>query len=133
MKEEKSMHANTLQGAEPLALAQRCIAVLDEKKAEDLRLLHVEEQTVLADYFIICTGTSSTQLRALAAELEYRMQIAGEPPLHMEGYDEANWIIVDFGCVIVHLFTRATRDFYGLEKLWSDADKVDLSALLSAR
>lgn len=88
---------------------------------------------MLADYFIICTGTSSTQLRALAAELEYRMQIAGEPPLRMEGYDEANWIIVDFGCVIVHLFTRATRDFYGLEKLWSDADKVDLSALLSAR
>ena len=130
MSEEKEKIIESLRGADPEALARACVRILDEKKAQDLRLLRVEDQTILANYFVICTGTSNTQLRALAGELEYRMTQAGEPPLRMEGYDEASWIIVDFGCVIVHLFSRAAHEFYGLEKLWSDAEHVDLSMLI---
>ena len=130
MSEEKEKTVVSLRGVDPQVLAQECVKILDEKKAQDIRLLRVEEQTILANYFVICTGTSNTQLRALAAEIEYRMTQAGDPPLRMEGYDEAIWIIVDLGCVIVHLFSRAAHEFYGLEKLWADAEHVDLSMLI---
>ena len=85
MSEEKEKTVASLRGAAPQVLAQECVKILDEKKAQDIRLLRVEDQTILANYFVICTGTSNTQLRALAAEIEYRMTQAGEPPLRMEG------------------------------------------------
>lgn len=120
----------SLENADAKEIARRCVAILDEKKAHDIRLLRVEDQTVLANYFVICTGTSNTQLRALAGELEYKLGLAKQPPLRIEGYDEASWIILDFGCVMVHIFNRTARDFYQLEKLWAESEPVDISALI---
>jgi ribosome-associated protein len=79
---------------------------------------------------VLCTGTSNTQVKALAGELEYKMKLAKVDYLRMEGYNEGSWIIVDFGSVLVHIFQRETRDFYNLEKLWSDSKDIDISALL---
>ena len=74
----------SLENADAKEIALRCVAILDEKKAHDIRLLRVEDQTVLANYFVICTGTSNTQLRALAGELEYKLGLAKQPPLRIE-------------------------------------------------
>ena len=103
---------------------------LDEKKGIDIKLLKIDKVSSLADYFLICTGTSNTQVKALAGELEYKMGLANVPYLRMEGYNEGSWIIVDYGSVLVHIFQRETRDFYNLEKLWSESEDVDISALL---
>ena len=112
-------------------LAQECVKILDEKKAQDIRLLRVEDQTILANYFVICTGTSNTQLRALSGYVEERLKKEGISPLRIEGYHEASWILMDYAGVIVHLFTPQTRQFYNLEKLWSMSREVDISDLLA--
>lgn len=83
----------------------------------------------MADYFILCTGTSNTQVKALAGEVEFKLEQAGVHLRRMEGYQEGSWIVMDYSSVILHIFHRETRDFYQLEKLWSDAENVDLSAL----
>lgn len=128
MQEEKVV---SLKGADARQIAERCVSILDSKKALDIRMMRVEDQTVLAEYFVLATGTSNTQLRALAGELEYRLTLAEEPPIRMEGYEEASWIILDFGSVLVHIFNRTAREFYQLEKLWSESEAVDISALLT--
>ena len=112
-------------------LAESIIAVLDDKKGKDIRLLHVEEKTILADYFIICSGTSNTQIRGLCGEVEFKLGEAGVVPHHMEGVDEGNWIVMDYSSVIVHIFNRDKRQFYNLEKLWSEATETDISDLLT--
>ena len=119
-----------LSAAEPNVWADTIVALLDAHKAQDIKVLEVYDQTIVADYFVLCTGTSNTQVKALAGELEYKMGLAGVPYLRMEGYNEGSWIIVDYGSVLVHIFQRETRDFYNLEKLWSDSKDVDISALL---
>ena len=87
-------------------------------------MLHVHDQTVITDYFVICTGNSSTQVKSLAGELEYKLGLRGVDPLHFEGRDNNGWIVVDYGTVIVHIFNRENRDFYQLEKLYGDATEV---------
>lgn len=119
-----------LAGAEPKDWADVIVALLDAHKAQDIKVLEVFDQTIVADYFVLCTGTSNTQVKALAGELEYKMKLANVDYLRMEGYNEGSWIIVDFGSVLVHIFQRETRDFYNLEKLWSDSKDIDISALL---
>lgn len=116
---------------DPKALAEAIIGVLNEKKARDIRLLHVEGQTILADYFIICSGTSNTQIKSLAGEVEFKLSAAGNPPHHLEGENEGSWIVMDFSSVVVHIFNREKRQFYNLEKLWDQSEEVDISALLS--
>ena len=111
-------------------LADAIAEVLDSKKGRDIKVLHVEDKTVIAEYFVICTGNSSTQIKALAGEVEYQMGFCGIKPYGMEGYAEASWILIDYTSVIVHIFNRDTRDFYKLEKLWSEAEEVDISSLL---
>ena len=118
------------KNASPREIAEYAVTVLDQKKARKIRLLHTEEQTILADYFVICGGTSNTNVRALAGEVEYKLGQAGVEALRMDGYTEGEWIAVDFGCVIVHIMNRENRDFYKLEKLWSDAESVDISDIL---
>ena len=120
----------SLENAEPLELARELVKTLDMKKARDIRLLRVDEQTILADYFIICGGTSSTAIKALAGEAEFKMTERGVPPLLIDGYTEGQWIAIDFGSVIVHIMNRENRDFYKLEKLWSDAEVIDISDIL---
>lgn len=107
--------------------------VLDRKKAEDIRILSVSDLTVLADFFIICSAPSTTQVKALGDAVEEEMDKAGEALLKKEGKQGLNWILMDYGDVIVHIFYRETRDFYNLEKLWADAEEIELNTVLSAQ
>lgn len=126
-----TLEVKDLRNASPLELAEAIIKVLDAKKAGGLKLMHVTDKTVIADYFIICTGTSNTQIRALANEVEYQIGEAGVYPGHIEGLDEATWVLLDYASVIVHVFNGETRRFYNLEKLWADAGEVDISNLIT--
>lgn len=102
---------------------------LEDKKARDIKVLRTTEQTVLADYFVICNGTSSTHIKALVDEVDKQLSEAGEPPVRREGLRSDIWVLMDFGCVIVHVFMDEARKFYNLERLWSDAEVVDPSSL----
>ena len=114
----------------PREIAERIVVTLDNKKGKDIRLLKTEAVTVLADYFIICTASSSTHGKTLVEETEKALTLAGEPPLRREGYRSGNWVLLDFGCVVVHVFLEDTREFYGLERLWADAQAVDYTEML---
>lgn len=107
------------------------VRILDNKKAVDIKVLDIGGISIIADYFVICNGTSTTQVRALTDEVEEKMEELGETLLKKEGKQGYNWILMDYGDVVVHIFHEETRDFYSLEKLWSDADEVDLSKLLA--
>ena len=109
-----------LDPADAKTLAEAVAAVLDAKKGHDIKVLHVSDKTVIAEYFVICTGNSSTQVKALAGEVEYRMGLRGIEPYGVEGRDNNSWLIVDFSNVIVHIFSREARDFYKLDKLYAD-------------
>ena len=108
----------------PKEIADIIVAALDDKKAVDVSLLRTTEVTVLADYFVICTATSTTHLRTLSDEVEKKLKENGEMPLRREGHRSGGWLLVDFGCVVVHLFLQEMREFYTLERLWSDAELI---------
>ena len=101
-------------------LADAIAEILDSKKARDIKVLHVEDKTVIAEYFVLCTGNSSTQVKALAGEVEYRTELRGLIPYSVEGRDNNSWILLDYSNVIVHIFSREAREFYNLEKLYED-------------
>ena len=113
----------------PREIAAEAARVLDAKQARDTKVLHTADVTVLADYFIICTATSSTHVKTLTDEVDRALSELGEPPLRREGYRGGDWILLDFGCVIVHIFQAEMREFYNLEHIWSDAEEVPLSSL----
>jgi|GEM_PF-96122 len=115
---------NSMINKTPKETAETIIKILDLKKARDIKLLYVEQQTILADYFIICTGTSNTQIRALAGEVREKLEIGGVLPIHVEGENPGNWVLLDYASVIVHIFNREMRDFYKLEKLWQDVSPM---------
>lgn len=115
----------------PRELAEYAVKLLDEHKAKNIKLLHVFEHTVIADYFVICTGNSSTQLRSLADEVEYKLSLEGYAPTHIEGDGGCGWMLLDFSSVIVHILSPQARDFYDLEKLYDEDAVVDISELLS--
>ena len=119
-----------LTGASPEELAHAIFDVLDAKKAHKLKVLRVNDQTVITDYFVICTGNSSTQVKSLGGEVEYRLGLRGVDPTHFEGRDNNSWIVLDYSSVIVHIFSRESRDFYKLEKLWADAEEIDINSIL---
>ncbi len=113
----------------PAQIAAIAAKALDDKKAKDIKVLKTTEQTVLADYFVICNGTSSTHVKALVDEVDKQLAEAGEALVRREGLRSDIWVLMDFGCVIVHVFTDEARKFYNLERLWSDAEVVDPSSL----
>jgi ribosome-associated protein len=113
----------------PLEIAQTAARALDDKKGKDIKVLHTTDLTVVADYFVICTASSTTQVKTLCDEVDKVLSQAGEPPIHREGFRSGGWVLLDFGCCIVHIFLPETREFYNLERLWSDADEVKLSSL----
>lgn len=113
----------------PAEIAGIAARALDDKKARDVKILKTAEQTVLADYFVICNGTSSTHIKALVDEVDRKLSEAGEPPIRREGLRSDIWVLMDFGSVIVHVFTDEARKFYNLERLWSDSEEVALSSL----
>ncbi len=116
----------------PKEMALALAKTLDSKKAQDLKVLETAELTTLADYFVICTATSTTQIKALSDVCEKAMKEAGEPPHHIEGHRGGTWVLLDFSAVVVHIFNDEAREFYDLERLWKDAGEVDLSGILQA-
>ena len=109
-----------LTGDDAKELAEAIADVLDSKKGRDIKVLFVEDKTVLSEYFVICTGNSSTQIKALAGEVEYRIGLRGLQPYGTEGRDNNSWMILDYSNVIVHIFSREAREFYNLDKLYED-------------
>jgi ribosome-associated protein len=114
-----------------LALAEEIVKILDANKAGQIKLLRVNDQTVMTDYFVICTGTSNTHIKSLAGEVEYKLGEAGVAHTGMDGYDSGIWIVMDYTTVMVHIFNREQRDFFKLEKLWADAEDIDIDNLVT--
>lgn len=110
---------------------EHIVRALDSKKARDITVLKTDQVSVLAEYFVICTAGSPAQIKSLSDETGKRLSELDEAPRRVEGYRSGGWVLMDFGCVIVHLFLKEMREFYDLERLWSDAPKVDVSALLT--
>lgn len=102
---------------------------LNEKKAAALSAIKIDKLTVLAEYFLICTANSSTHVRSLCDEVEDKLQENGIVPHHIEGRS-TGWMVLDYGSVIIHIFSRSDREFYSLDKMWSDGEQVDLEAIL---
>ena len=98
---------------------------LDDKKATDIKVLKIAKISTLGDYFVLCEGGSTTQVKALADNVECLLKQQGAEPLRVEGYQSANWILLDYGDVMVHVFLHETREFYDLERLWADGELVD--------
>lgn len=97
---------------------------IDDKFGKDIVMLDISNVSVMADYFIIATANNQTQLKAIADELEAKLYEQGVKLRHSEGYQSSKWILLDFGCIIAHIFTSSERDFYNLERIWGDAQVV---------
>ena len=113
-------------------VAYEVTKALDAKKGMDIKLLKIDEVSSLADYFIICTGTSNTHVRTLCDFAEYTLEELGEPMLGREGHRGNSWELLDYGTIVVHVFTEEAREFYSLERLWADAETVDISDIIIA-
>lgn len=109
---------------------QVIVRALDSKQGENIEVIEITDLTVLAEYFVICSGTSSTQVKALADETEYQMSEAGIEPHHVEG-KATNWILLDYQGIVVHVFNQEAREFYSLDRLWSDGKKIDATQFLT--
>ena len=103
---------------------------LEAKKGMDIKLLKIDKVSSLADYFLICTGTSNTHVKTLCDYAEYAMEQLGEPLLGREGHRGNSWELLDFGSVVVHVFTEEAREFYSLERLWADAEVIPLTEII---
>ena len=114
----------------PKEMAIRMARILDAKKGEEILVLETEGLTSLADYFIICTGGSAPQLKAMADACEKSMTEIGIEPHHIEGHRGETWVLHDYGDVLLHLFSEETREFYTLDRLWADAKVIDPSEYL---
>ncbi len=127
----EKMNASAKEGGKERSseLAKLAIAALEDKKAEDIRIIDIGEVSVLADYFIIASGNNRTQVQAMADEVEQRLGRAGAAPRQVEGYQSANWVLLDFGDVIIHLFDAQNRLFYDLERIWKDGTQIDPESL----
>ena len=103
---------------------------LDEKKGMNIKLLKIDKISSLADYFLICTGTSNTHVKTLCDYAEFTLEELGETMLGREGHRGNAWELLDYGSLVVHVFTEDAREFYSLERLWADAEQVDISDLV---
>ncbi len=120
----------TAENESTLALAKDIVSILDAGKAGQLKLLRVNDKTVVTDYFVICTGNSNTHIKSLSGELEYKLGEKGIKPLGIDGYETGMWIVMDYESVMVHIFNREQRDFFKLEKLWADAEDIAVDELI---
>ena len=114
----------------PEKIAFEVTKALDEKKGMNIKLLKIDKVSSLADYFLICTGTSNTHVRTLCDYAEYTLEQLGEPMLGREGHRGNSWELLDYGTIVVHVFTEEAREFYALERLWADAEQVDISGIV---
>ena len=126
MNEEIMNEVTSLEGATAAEVAKVIADVLDAKKGRDVKIIHVEEKTVIAEYFVLCTGNSSTQVKGLVGEVEYQLERRGVTPYNVEGRDNNSWILMDYSNIIVHVFSREAREFYNLDKLYGDSSTVSV-------
>ena len=116
-----------MENSKSLEMAKLAIDALEDKKAEDIRVIDISEVSVIADYFIIAGGSNRSQIQALCDNVEEKLGRAGTPAKQIEGYDTANWILLDFGDIIVHIFDKENRLLYELERIWRDGKQIELS------
>ena len=109
---------------DPKELAQALAEVAENKKALDVVILKIDELTVIADYFVICSGSSTTHIKTVAEEMEFILKQRGATPRGIEGRSSGNWLLLDYGSVVAHIFLQETRAFYGLERLWADGEVI---------
>lgn len=128
MKEETIKEVSSLEGATAFEISKAIAEALDSKKGRDVKIVHVEEKTVIAEYFVLCTANSSTQVKALVGEVEYQLRERGVEPYNIEGRDNNSWILMDYSNVIVHVFSREAREFYNLDKLYGDSQTTSVSS-----
>lgn len=119
-----------LENAGSLEIAQAIVKILDTKKASEIKLLKIDKKTIIADYFVICTGNSSTQIKTLADEVDYQLGVGKVPYVRLEGADSNEWKVIDCHDVIVHIFSDEARSFYKLEKLWADAEEINIDSII---
>ena len=107
------------------------VRAAEDKQAKDIRVLNLQEVTSFADYFVICSGANSRQIQAIVDEIEQRLKKLGERAHSIEGYDNAEWVLMDYGDYLVHAFSEKARVYYDLERLWRDAKVVELPVAAS--
>ena len=112
-----------------LELATEAVKILDNKKAMNLKVIGIKDISVLSDYFVLATGTSNTHVKALADEVEFQMKQFDITLLHTEVYRSNSWVLLDYGCVIIHVFTAESRQFYDLDRLWQDGETVQIAGI----
>ena len=112
-----------------LDIVKKIVKALDDKKGNDIQVIKIEELTIVADYFVICTANSNTHVRSLADEVEYQLEEAGIKADHIEGR-ATGWMLLEYHGVVVHIFLEESRNYYNLERLWEDAKKIDASQFL---
>lgn len=112
-----------------LDIVKKIVKALDDKKGNDIQIIKIEELTIVADYFVICTANSNTHVRSLADEVEYQLEEAGIKADHIEGR-ATGWVLLEYHGVVVHIFLEEARNYYNLERLWEDASKIDASQFL---
>jgi len=127
----EKIKTNELSGCEAVALAKVACSILLEKKALDVRLFCVEGKTSVTDYYVNCTGRSSTQVAALADYVSELIGDRGRPPLRVEGRAGNSWILVDYGDVIVNIFDKPSRDFYNFDRLLPETAQIDISDIIA--
>ena len=113
-----------------LDIVKMAVKALDDKKANNIEVIKIDELTIVADYFIIATANSNTHVRALADEVEYQLEEAGIMPDHIEGRS-TGWVLLEYAGVVVHVFLEESRNYYNLERLWEDGTKIDASQFLN--
>lgn len=113
-------------GEKMVELARYAADQVADKKARDIVMLDIRGLSVIADYFVICSGNSSTQVQAISKHLKEKLAEKGLPFKGMEGYDDARWVLVDFGDLVVHVFRQEEREFYNLERVWGDAQQLSI-------
>ena len=117
-----------MKSAREVAIA--ATKALDSKKGMNIKLLKIDKISSLADHFLICTGTSGTHVKTLCDFVEYTMDQMGESVLGREGHRGNTWELLDYGTIVIHVFTQEAREFYDLERLWADAENVDISEFI---
>lgn len=110
-----------------LEVSKKAAEILDSKKGIDIKVVYIKDVSILSDYLVIATGTSSTHVKSLAEEVEFQLKELGIVPTHIEGHRSNSWILIDYGNLIVHVFSEDTRKFYDLERLWKDGKEIELN------
>ena len=106
------------------------VKALDSKKAHNLKVIKIDDITSICDYFVIATGNSTTQVKALADEVDYKMGLSGTNPKRIEGSGKNSWILIDYNDIVVHVFSNEAREFYDLDRLWADGNEINLDEFL---